>query len=789
MKNFASLVSIKNLLFFIQLILVTINIHAGESPVIHGLVHDRINDEPIVFATVSLHNAVDTMLLTGTVTDEKGKFEITPPYRGEFFLRMSSIGYSSEYIKINFPEEKDLDIGMICLQQEDYLLEEASVTGERLKAKSEESKSIYYMNSSIYSVSHSSTDMLTMIPGIQLDLMQNLTMEGKHNIKIFVDGKERDLDFLKQLDAQLVDRIEINTNPGPMYEADTEGVINLVLKERNQGISGHIHAEIPTSASEVYLFPSYNLSYGKGELNFYTSYNGELSYFNILNSEYIEMSINHDKFNANTLQTVRQKNWSHRFHSGIDYEINRKNNLTLYTSVHPYSWEQDGTVNMTILKSFSDNSATGKKEDTDRNLWTHYSLFFTHIFDDPETKISADIEYSRFRAENTILYSYGNSDNFAITEQINSQKPVRDLISIKSDFISRKREWMEYSSGIKFTLGKLEDLIDKNFFYSDQNLSFYNAISGKFPAWGFKVGLRLEMTSLYAGSFSKKNYLNLLPNFSLQYKLGAKQNLNLAFNKTVINPGIYQLNPSENFENPFRIHRGNPDLKPSANNNLNLKYSIQTGKNYLSVTMFYEETKDAIAEWFYVKDSGIVEAVYGNPGGFREAGIKISGSWKLDKFISINHYFNLFHNQFFVNNEEEENRISDNSEIAFESSLSAIISLRHNFSLSFQYQYNSPVRVFQLTTWNDPLYFCTLEKNFGERMKIGLTTAIPFQESINYHEEKLQTENLKLRWKGSIQKSFFPVWIKIHYRFQSGKKLNITEHRREIIEDTRKKGF
>jgi len=41
---------------------------------------------------------------------------------------------------------------------------------------------------------------------------------------------------------------------------------------------------MPTSVSEMYIFPDYNFNYSFNKLNLYTSYDGDLSYFNIVES-------------------------------------------------------------------------------------------------------------------------------------------------------------------------------------------------------------------------------------------------------------------------------------------------------------------------------------------------------------------------------------------------------------------------------------------------------------------------------------------------------------------------
>ena len=129
-----------------------------------------------------------------------------------------------------------------------------------MKAKTDADKTTYFMNKKMYDASNTGVDILNYIPGIQVDIMKNISFEGSQNIVILVDGKERDRNFVSQLNANQIDKVEVINAPGSRYDADVTGVINIILKkDRESGINGHIYAEVPTSKSEIYVFPDLQL--------------------------------------------------------------------------------------------------------------------------------------------------------------------------------------------------------------------------------------------------------------------------------------------------------------------------------------------------------------------------------------------------------------------------------------------------------------------------------------------------------------------------------------------------
>ncbi len=95
-----------------------------------------------------------------------------------------------------------MDAGTILLQDTAIMIKETVVVGERVKAKSETDKTTFFMTKKMLDASSTGTDVLKLIPGVQIDLMQNISLEGSRNIQIFVDGKERDGSFISQIKSR-----------------------------------------------------------------------------------------------------------------------------------------------------------------------------------------------------------------------------------------------------------------------------------------------------------------------------------------------------------------------------------------------------------------------------------------------------------------------------------------------------------------------------------------------------------------------------------------------------------
>ena len=119
------------------------------------------------------------------------------------------------------------------------------------------------------------------------------------------------------------------------------------------------------------------------------SYDGDLSYFNITENSYRNFQDSSGITEITSDQVVRQKYWSHRFHYGLDYNFNEKNQLNLYAFYNPYSSEHDGNVAMQVRgDKFIEHNWSASKQDADINFSAFYILNYKRAYTKPGRKIT-----------------------------------------------------------------------------------------------------------------------------------------------------------------------------------------------------------------------------------------------------------------------------------------------------------------------------------------------------------------------------------------------------------------
>ncbi len=66
-----------------------------------GVVLDENTDEPVEFATIGIYNKEDSSLVTGSITDENGKFSIEKVPLGNYYVDVRFIEYSKVILPNN----------------------------------------------------------------------------------------------------------------------------------------------------------------------------------------------------------------------------------------------------------------------------------------------------------------------------------------------------------------------------------------------------------------------------------------------------------------------------------------------------------------------------------------------------------------------------------------------------------------------------------------------------------------------------------------------------------------
>lgn len=179
-----------------------------------------------------------------------------------------------------------------------------------------------------------------------------------------------------------------------------------------------------------------------------------------------------------------------------------------------------------------------------------------------------------------------------------------------------------YYGQFKFTLPKLEIL---------------GGVRSETTSEGFHV--RQDVTN---ASDVTKNYTDILPSISLKYKLNDITNLRLAYFSSIARPAYYELVPTIPPSTGGTTVEGNPNLKHTTANNIDLRYELfPRADEQFFVGAYYKKLTNPI-EYSYGGNSGS-STVYQpvNSNSAKVAGIEVAFTRYLGDFgLSCNYAYN-----------------------------------------------------------------------------------------------------------------------------------------------------
>jgi hypothetical protein len=784
-------------LLLINLIIILIttssyNLLNAQQMSVSGIITDRESNEAVLYATVALYNETGSELISGGVGNMDGEFHIECSGKGKYLIRISAIGYETKEIIIGPAGENSLNLGRISLNFTDFNIEGVTVIGERIRARNSHDKTTFFVNKKMYDASNTGADILRLIPGIQMDFRQNISLEGSRNILILVDGKERDRSFLSQLNAAHVDRIEVISNPSAKYDSGVTGVINIILvKDIHQGVNGQVYAELPTSGSELYLFPSYSLNYGRKKLNLFTSYNGEFSYFDV--HENTTRKIINGQEGGETKfinqifsdQYIRQNTWSHKFHYGFDYFLNEKNHLNFYAFYNPWSNEHSGKSELQATGNAPEYWMAEKIE-RDMNHSSFYSLFYKHKFNETSGhEIDLDVSYHSLNAENTTTFINESSGY----NHVNINQPGQNWASVRIDYSLPLTGKMKFNAGLRYKKQEMENRSSEDFRYNDRTMASYGSFLYSQGNFELQAGMRFkDYTSRLSGRFSKSGS-KLLPDVAVSYKYTDSQNTRFSYRSAVTFPNLYQLNPYRSVSDPFFSRSGNPGIRPAMRQNFMLEHSFRFMNNYVSARIFYDISSDVIGDLMVVHDNNSFKSTTFNLGDIHQYGFQLSGALNLTSRVALNPYMRFFEVSSLPNSFAIGNNIDRRKEYGWATGFSAVASFKKDITVSGLFQYASPLSDIQGRSFHDALYFINVEKAFRHGIKAGFSSAVPFSRSLVYQGSEIISPDFHSYSTGNIKMSAVPVFIKITYQFSSGNKRERINRTKEEVDNLPRKGF
>ncbi|NND33866.1 MAG: TonB-dependent receptor, partial [Saprospiraceae bacterium] len=223
----------------------------GQEASITGQLVDSDN-EPILYANVALTQLMDTTLLKVEVSDDKGFFQFMELDPGNYRLDITFIGFNDLSQNVSLQDGESLDLQVLEMNSSAVDLETATVTASRAMVEVKSDRTVFNVEGTINSTGDNAIGLLRKAPGVLVDNNDNISVLSRSGVLVYIDGKRLPLqgedlsNYLQNIPAEQIDRMDIITNPSAKYEAEgNAGIIDIRLKkDKNQGANGTISSTL-----------------------------------------------------------------------------------------------------------------------------------------------------------------------------------------------------------------------------------------------------------------------------------------------------------------------------------------------------------------------------------------------------------------------------------------------------------------------------------------------------------------------------------------------------------------
>ncbi|SJZ60231.1 outer membrane beta-barrel protein [Sediminibacterium ginsengisoli] len=560
------------------------------------------NGEPASFAQVSIHTGGDSALLKTTRADTSGRFEFSDMKAGVYLLKVSMLGFHPHSSTLSvYAGNPITDAGMIRLREEEKNLNEVTVRAERAAIRQTALATILQINgNNLFKTSVNVMDILRKAPGISIGPDGALLVSNRNVPALFINGRhvpmspEESLAYLNGLLPEMIEKIEIISNPPAQYDGQFKAIIDIRLR-RDQSLGWK--GSVSSSLRRHFYYSADNslqLSYKTSK----TAYHFRTGY--VKGDDYYLYTALQQLANTNFMAThtlTRTNNNNLSLEAGADFAISSKQDLSVTFRRYRANRRADSRNTLTFYDPGHIN-ITGRQQTS-------------NLYDPVQANEALNIYYQfrlsekqRFSILATVSHT-GNRRNEDIiirnaeTMQQNSYwktalKNDAHTRSIQADHTLQLGNG-HLETGARFayirtindlqydTLNNQQVFVHDAFRTNDFNYREY--ISAVYAAYTYqqnrfdlRVGLRAEHTKTHAGSSAQhdlfeRNYLNWLPAISGGYRINNGQRISLAFSQRITRPGFDQLNPFRFYFSPLNYWVGNPYLRPSVTASAQLLYT------------------------------------------------------------------------------------------------------------------------------------------------------------------------------------------------------------------------
>ena len=559
-------------------------------------------------------------------------------------------------------------------------METVVVQGQKLTVETRIDRKIYTVPEDAQSALGTLSDLLNVIPSVDVDPDGAVSLRGDTNVLILIDGKpatqlqgSKAGDNLQSISATDIERIEILTTPPAQFKAEgTAGVINIITRKRGAKESASASLTGSLGNGGRWLVGG-NGSYGGKQFTaslsagFREDYRERTIQSAVTGPDPATGQVLESRDNAD--QLIRRNIPSVSF--SAEYDPNDRQSLS-----GSASWLSRGGLRtytqygVSSLESGTVTSATrritsGHDPENDYDM----TLRFTQKFSKPGENL--DFSVHRSISHQREQYDYINDsfvppaptfyNNLSFTEDHGISEadadytlPLSKTQTLKLGYAFEQDDYGFDNVGANVDpvtgVETIDPALTNQFRFQQRIHALYLSDQGSVGVWNWLAGARTEWTSTNAVQVTDdlstaSRYADIYPSLHVERSLSGRSTLSFGASRRITRPDPSYLNPYVDHEYPPNLTAGNPDLKPQFTQSFELGYGYESGGASYGLTGYYRRNKDSVTDVTEYLGDGLTLTSKTNLPSSDSAGVEFLANGHLLRNLTYSLSGNAFYTQ------------------------------------------------------------------------------------------------------------------------------------------------
>jgi outer membrane receptor protein involved in Fe transport len=553
------------------------------------------------------------------------------------------------------------------------------VTAQKLTVETLLDRKVYSIASDVQSTFGTLSDVLSVIPSIDVDPDGIVSLRGDTNVLILIDGKPSTQfsgasagDALQSIPAKDVERIEVLTTPPAQFKADgAAGVINIITrKKRSEGVYGSVQGSLGNGGRYV---SGADASYNSGPL----TVSGTAGYRRDFRQRLIQSQITASDLTTGAL-TESQSSTNERIRRSLptislsaEYALNDKESLSASVrwddrgGPRTYTQLNDSNTPFGAITSSSRRISSGRDPATDNDE----KLGFTQALAHPGETLALSLH--RSASSQHEHYDYINDsfippaatfyNNLSFHEDHGTTEAGIDYELSSSKTRSVKVGYAFEQDDFRFgnvgnnvdpTTGAqiIDPSLTNDFKFRQQINAAYASYQTGTGAWTLLGGLRAELTHTDAQQLTDNvsttgSYFSIYPSLHGAYNFPDDSTLSFGGSRRVTRPDPDNLNPYVDHEYSPNLRAGNPTLRPQYTQSYEAGYGSEVRGRSYALTGYYRLNRDSVTDVTEYLGSGLSLTMKTNLPKNNSAGLEFTSNGRIVPKLTYSVSGNFFYSQ------------------------------------------------------------------------------------------------------------------------------------------------